>query len=88
MGKYYRHPLAGRAPLVGTSLTNVQASKFSAAVLASETFDDPPAVGGTGQIKVWNGGSFALKPVKWWNGSAFVTKPLKRWTGSAWVQTL
>lgn len=88
MGKFYRHPLPGRAPLVGTSLTNVSKNRFAPAVLASETFDDPPPGGGTGQFKYWTGAAWVLKPVKHWSGSAWVTKPLKRWTGSAWVTTL
>jgi len=40
-----------------------------------------------GQIKVWDGSAWVLKPVKYYNGSAWVEKPLKRWTGSAWVLT-
>lgn len=40
-----------------------------------------------GNVKVWNGSSWAAKPVKVWNGSAWVTKPLKRWNGTAWVTT-
>lgn len=40
-----------------------------------------------GQIKVWNGTSWDVKPVKVWNGSTWVTKPLKYWNGSAWVLT-
>ena len=43
--------------------------------------------GTTGQIKAWNGSTWAAKPVKVWNGSTWVTKPLKRWNGSTWVTT-
>ena len=38
-----------------------------------------------GKPKVWNGSSWAEKPVKVWTGSAWVEKPLKVWTGSSWV---
>lgn len=40
-----------------------------------------------GQVKVWNGSAWVVKPVKVWNGSAWIEKPLKRWNGSAWVET-
>lgn len=46
-----------------------------------------PLTGTTGEIKVWNGSAWVIKPVKVWNGSAWVVKPVKRWNGSAWVVT-
>lgn len=41
----------------------------------------------TGQIKVYTGSDWAIKPIKVWNGSVWVTKPLKVWNGSTWVET-
>ena len=40
-----------------------------------------------GEIKVWTGASWELKPVKVYNGSIWETKPLKRWTGATWIET-
>lgn len=45
------------------------------------------AGGSTGQIKVWNGTAWVVKPMKVWNGTSWVIKPVKRWNGAAWVET-
>lgn len=45
----------------------------------------PTPVGGN--IKVYSGTGFVVKPVKVWTGTAWVAKPLKRWNGTAWVPT-
>lgn len=65
------------------------ASQDAAGQAVSESlyFDAAPS-SNTGQIKVWNGSAWVLKPVKWYNGSSWVTKPLKRWDGASWVTTL
>ena len=58
---------------------------------AAATIAVRPSAGGgggtTGQMKVWDGSTFAAKPVKVWDGSAWQTKPVKVWDGSAWVST-
>jgi hypothetical protein len=41
----------------------------------------------SGQMKIYNGSAWALKPVKVWNGSSWVTKPVKFWNGSTWQLT-
>jgi hypothetical protein len=38
-----------------------------------------------GQIKVYDGSSWAWKPVKVWNGSTWTTKTLRYWNGTSWV---
>lgn len=45
----------------------------------------PPPAGGN--VKVWTGTGFAVKPVKVWTGTAWVAKPVKQWNGTAWVKT-
>lgn len=45
------------------------------------------AGGTTGQVKVYDGSSFAAKPVKAYNGSTWITKPAKVWNGSSWEIT-
>lgn len=41
----------------------------------------------TGQMKIYNGSTWALKPVNVWNGSSWVTKPVKWWNGTSWQLT-
>jgi hypothetical protein len=45
------------------------------------------AGGASGQIKVYDGGVWAPRPVKVWNGTSWQTKPAKIWDGTAWVET-
>ena len=41
--------------------------------------------GGSTGIKVYNGATWAYKPVKVYNGATWVAKPVKVWDGSSWV---
>lgn len=53
----------------------------------SNDFSEMVVGGSTGQIKVWTGAAWTVKPMKVWNGTSWVIKPVKRWNGSAWVVT-
>ena len=75
----YDNDLSGGADLWDEGLAGV--------LLTADYFTQAAPPSGGGQIKVWNGSAWAVKPVKVWNGSAWVTKPIKRWSGSAWVAT-
>lgn len=62
-------------------------NELSGILLNADYFSVSPPSNNSGQIKVWNGSSWVVKPVKVWNGSSWVTKPVKRWNGTAWVAT-
>lgn len=39
----------------------------------------------TGNVKVWMGSTWAVKPVKYWDGATWTQKTLRYWSGTAWV---
>lgn len=79
----------GRAQSNTYVARNVYMDDISVAPLSAGFLGTSIAATGStgGQVKVWNGSSWAAKPVKEWTGTAWVQKPLKRWTGTSWVPT-
>ncbi len=67
-------------PVVWADKNNAQVTIFSDWMFGTGTT-------ASGNVKVWNGSTWVVKPVKVWNGSAWVVKPAKYWNGSAWVVT-
>jgi|JI9StandDraft_1071089.scaffolds.fasta_scaffold45643_3 hypothetical protein len=59
--------------IIKNSSTNFSIVKVSAGLL--------------GNVKVWDGSSWVVKPAKIWNGSSWQIKPVKHWTGSLWAST-
>ncbi len=64
---------------------------------ASDTWDNDNAspilyadyfnAASNGNVKIWNGAAFVVKPLKVWDGLAFTIKPAKTWNGTNWVET-
>jgi hypothetical protein len=73
---------------VATTVVVVRLSQLSGSLIFTGGSQTVVAINRLGRIEVYNGSSFALKPVNVWNGSTWARRKFQYYDGTKWVTTL